>query len=283
MFVQTNKIDELLSYFKKKLSGQYSEREIENIFYLLCDYKLNLSRLEASSGSRLLSEAELLLFNSALKRLQQKEPVQHIIGEVEFYGCRVLVGPEVLVPRPETEELTDTALKLIDQTSNVLDVGTGSGCIAIGIQKKSGASVTAIDVSSDALRLARQSAELNDVAIEFIQGDIMVSSDVPSGTFDLIISNPPYIPAKERSSLDANVLGNDPDTALFVPDEDPLKFYRRIYELGESLLADDGAICFEIHEDFGAKMLALAKEIGYTSTELLQDLQGKDRFVISKK
>ena len=235
MFVQTNKIDELLSYFKKKLSGQYSEREIENIFYLLCDYKLNLSRLEASSGSRLLSEAELLLFNSALKRLQQKEPVQHIIGEVEFYGCRVLVGPEVLVPRPETEELTDTALKLIDQTSNVLDVGTGSGCIAIGIQKKSGASVTAIDVSSDALRLARQSAELNDVAIEFIQGDIMVSSDVPSGTFDLIISNPPYIPAKERSSLDANVLGNDPDTALFVPDEDPLKFYRRIYGIGRKL------------------------------------------------
>ena len=279
MFVQSNELSELLDYFKRKLKDIYDDREIENIFYLMCDYQFGVSKVMVRTQGKRLSESELLKIRSVVRRLQEHEPIQQIIGETEFCGCRIKLNKNVLIPRPETEELVRLVTTSIDPGINIVDIGTGSGCIPIAIKKTfPSASIFGIDVSEEAVQLAESNAELNELEINFKCLDILEEdlSDLPK--FDCIVSNPPYIPFSDKEQMNQNVLEYEPHIALFVPNDDALIFYKRIAELGLDFLNNEGKLFFEIHEDLGESVKDLLQRIGYRDVVIHKDLQGKDRF-----
>ena len=281
MFVSTNKLFDLLPYYKEKLNSIYPDSEIDNIFYMICDYKHDLKRIDVKFSNTQLSESELLLHRGFVKRLQTYEPVQHIIGEVEFYGLPFMVNSNVLVPRPETEELVDLILNETENRNlNILDIGTGSGCIPISLKSiLRQATITAIDISADALETAKKNASLNKVAITFLVKNILTSNLTNLPKQDIIISNPPYVLESDKKQMSKNVLDFDPHLALFVDDSTPLLFYKRITELAKLNLNSGGKLYFEIHENFGKETEALLKSNGFINTRIIKDMQGKDRIV----
>lgn len=281
MFVKTNNLIDLLPYYKTKLKGTYDANEIENIFYLICDYKHSLSRIDVKISNTQLSESELLLHRSFVKRLLTNEPIQHIIGETEFFGLPFMVNQNVLIPRPETEELIDLILTNNKQSNlTILDIGTGTGCIPITLKSNLPlAQVSAIDISKKALATATKNANLNNVEVNFIHKDILTENlnDLPQ--FDIIISNPPYVLESDKLNMSKNVLDFDPELALFVEDSNPLLFYKRITTLAAEKLNQHGLLFFEIHENFGKETEQLLINAGFTNTNIVKDMQGKDRMV----
>ncbi len=281
MFVTTNNLIDLLPYYKSKLVDSYDDNEIENIFYLICDYKHNLSRLDVKISNTKLSESELLMHRAFAKRLQTNEPIQHIIGETEFYGLPFCVNSNVLIPRPETEELIDLILTQTKNNSlHILDIGTGTGCIPITLKSNLPlAHISAIDVSKKALETAIKNAVLNKVDVNFYQKDILIDSlsDLPK--FDIMISNPPYVLESDKLKMSKNVLDFDPEIALFVEDTNPLLFYKRITTLAVEKLNQNGRLFFEIHENFGNQTKQLLIDAGFISITIVKDMQGKDRMV----
>jgi len=284
MFVTTNNLIDLIPYYKSKLGEVYEESEIENIFYLICDYTHNLSKIDIRISNTKLSESELLTHRSYVKRLLTNEPVQHIIGETEFYGLPFFVNQDVLIPRPETEELIDLILTSTKNSDlNILDIGTGTGCIPITLKSNLPLTkVTAIDISEKALDTATKNATLNKVDIQFIQKDILTEdlNDLP--LFDIIISNPPYVLESDKLKMSKNVLDFDPALALFVEDTNPLLFYKRITKLATNKLTPNGQLFFEIHENFGKETEQLLIDSGFIGTRIIKDMQGKDRIVYGK-
>jgi len=284
MFVTTNNLIDLIPYYKSKLGEVYEESEIENIFYLICDYTHNLSKIDIRISNTKLSESELLIHRSYVKRLLTNEPVQHIIGETEFYGLPFFVNQNVLIPRPETEELIDLILTSTKNSDlNILDIGTGTGCIPITLKSNLPLTkVTAIDISEKALDTATKNATLNKVDIQFIQKDILTEdlNDLP--LFDIIISNPPYVLESDKLKMSKNVLDFDPALALFVEDTNPLLFYKRITKLATNKLTPNGQLFFEIHENFGKETEQLLIDSGFIGTRIIKDMQGKDRIVYGK-
>lgn len=219
-----------------------------------------------------------------LRRLLNHEPIQYITGEARFHGFELSVNPSVLIPRPETEELVD----IITDTANdrpdlrVLDIGTGSGCIAIALARTLRfPQVTAIDISPEALDTARKNAALLKTSIRFIQSDIL--HNTPSGKYDIVVSNPPYIDESEKKDMDDNVLLHEPHAALFVPDDNPLLFYHRILLLSGSILAPGGYLFFEINPRHAKELASLASSCGMADVEIIKDSFGKDRFLKSRK
>lgn len=213
------------------------------------------------------------------KRLMRHEPLQYIEGKARFGGRDFHVAPGVLIPRPETEELAERLCRVTPRGARILDVGTGSGCIAVTLALEvEGARVEAWDVSPEALAIARRNDGLHGANVRFRQVDVL--ADVPEDTqqFDLIVSNPPYVTEAERRDMEPNVLLYEPGEALFVPDQDPLRFYRRIGELGRRLLAPGGRIAFEINRAFGREMAELLRTQGYADVRVDRDLSGNDRF-----
>lgn len=284
MFTPTNKLVDLLPYFKRKLVDLYDDREIENIFAWVCHHRFNLNRNEIKSEGIRLSESELLDFRSVVKRLEKHEPIQYILGEVEFYNCTIKVNQNTLIPRPETEELVDLILKENRGEGILLDIGTGSGCIPIALKKANPAyAVYALDISPEALEIARKSAELNKVEVQFMKKDILVDAleDLPQ--FDLIVSNPPYVLESDKAAMSPNVLEFEPHLALFVADTDPLLFYRRIAQVAASKLKAGGKLYVEIHENFGLQTVDLLNDHGYQNILIIKDMQGKDRMVSATK
>lgn len=280
MFVQSNRLVDLLPYFQEKLVELYEAREIENIFAWLCYDRFKLNRNEIKSEGVRLSESELLDFRSVVKRLQTNEPLQYVLGKTEFYHCEILVNQHVLIPRPETEELVDAILKSSDQPKRILDIGTGSGCIPIALKKaRPNCDLYGLDISHHALELAQKSALLNQVEVFFSQADILVNDLKDLPLFDLIISNPPYVLESDKADMSKNVLNFEPHLALFVPNNDPLRFYKRIAELALTKLTAGGKLYFEIHERFGQETCAMLSAFGYQNCEILKDMQGKDRMV----
>lgn len=220
------------------------------------------------------------LIGKAVIRLCNGEPLQYITGEVVFYGCTIKTDKRALIPRPETEELTDIIVRQIKNSSplHVLDVGTGSGCIPIAIKKNCHQHmVRAADISIDALELAKTNAALNHVEIDFLQLDI--TKRFPAVPIDILISNPPYIAVSERTSMAKTVTDFEPDIALFVPDEDPLLFYRKLAALAERQLPVSGKAFFEINQRL-AKDTAALFDARHFKAEVKQDMSGNDRFVI---
>jgi release factor glutamine methyltransferase len=282
-------LKEVKTKFLSELNGLYELEEIENFFFILVEHYLHFNRLSvALTPEKSFSVEDLKPITDALQDLKKNIPIQYILGETEFYGFPVKVNKNVLIPRPETEELVDWILKTEcnkgDIQLNILDIGTGSGCIAISISKKlSKANVYALDISEEALVIAKLNAEINDVDIQFVQGNILNSqtwnNEIKSTAFDIIVSNPPYIRKLEQEQMRENVLNYEPHLALFVNNEDPLQFYKAIAEYALKNLKMNGVLYFEINEYLGNQMLQLLENYNFNSIELKQDIFGKDRMI----
>ena len=210
-----------------------------------------------------------------INELKENKPIQYILGEAEFYGLKFKVNKHTLIPRPETEELVDWILK--EDFNSVLDIGTGSGCIAISLAKHSTAQIAAIDNCEKALEVAEENAKLNKVNIKFCTQDILQSTSFLN--LDLIVSNPPYILESEKQNMKANVLQYEPHLALFTPDKDPLLFYKKIGSLAAKSLNCGGKLFFEINEQYGTEILKMLSKIGFVDIAFKKDINDKDRMI----
>ncbi|MFC6859414.1 peptide chain release factor N(5)-glutamine methyltransferase, partial [Zunongwangia atlantica 22II14-10F7] len=233
-----------------------------------------------------LSEAEIGDFEQALEKLASFEPIQYIIGETEFFSLNFKVAPGVLIPRPETEELVQWILDEVSlqQKSDlkILDIGTGSGCIPISLKKHlPKAQISAIDISEEALKIAKINAEQNEVSVDFIQQDILSAEKLPQ-QFDIIVSNPPYVRELEKAEMQQNVLQHEPETALYVKDENPLLFYKKITKLAQEGLAKNGMLFFEINQYLGEETKAMVEDHGFNA-ELRKDMFGNFRMLKAQK
>lgn len=275
-------------YFINSLEDLYSIEELQSIFYLLAEKLLHLSRIDiALQLDDTLTSDEEINFNQAIDRLKIYEPVQYILGETEFFGYPFLVNKQVLIPRPETEELVSWIIEDVDKKeTTILDIGTGSGCIAISLAKKlNNAVVSAIDISNKAIEVAKKNALVNNVNVEYSSVDVLnfedklVLQDKWKSKFDIIVSNPPYVRMQEKKLMQLNVIDHEPDIALFVEDDDPLLFYRRISELSRQYLKHNGTLYLEINEYLGVEMEKMLNEAGFKHVELKKDMFGKNRMI----
>ena len=292
----------LLKHYKKhffnSLKDIQDEQEIESFFFILTEYLHHLTRVEVALQPNFeLSDTEIEKWNSILVQLQQDKPIQYITGEAWFYGLRFEVNENTLIPRPETEELVEWILNSpITQNPspiNILDIGTGTGCIPIALKANlSQANVIAIDVSKKALEVAKRNAESNKVEINFIQANILdvedllilptPNSQLPA-SIDIIVSNPPYVRNIEKLEIKKNVLNYEPHLALFVEDTDALLFYRKIAQLALKSLSPKGLLFFEINQYLGKETVELLQNLGFKNIELKKDMFGNDRMVKSEK
>lgn len=257
---------------------------LRNVEWMLCEL-LSCSRAQLYAyPEREIPIRVLRSLNQMLKRRAKYEPLQYILGYTEFYGLRIDVAPGVLIPRPETELLVEEALKSIKRIEQpiILDIGTGSGCIALALKhERPDASVAACDISEEALTIASANARKLDLTVEFFQCDIREGID-RSTHFDLIISNPPYIPPSEKPSIDREVKDFEPELALFV-NEDPLEYYRAVTHVASLTLRERGILCFETHTDYTADVKLLVEHAGFAKVQLLNDLTGRPRIIIGEK
>ncbi len=296
MRIASNKIKDVVRFFREELHGLYDEAEIETfVAFCFADF-INVKRFEISlKANDTISESELLKFNFAVKELKKHKPIQHILGKADFYGLKFIVNNHVLIPRPETEELVQLVVDDFNLRNGspllrrgaggeaILDIGAGSGCIAITLKKNiPDSSVYAIDVSEDALMIAEQNAELNNVNINFVKHNIfssVLADELFKETFDMIVSNPPYITELERKQMSANVLDYEPHLALFVPDNDPLVFYKAIANFAIKHLKPQGKLYLEINEYFGEETKELLEKKGFKDVVLIKDINGKNRIL----
>ena len=290
MFVQTNSIQAIKGYFKDRLKDLFSESEIKFMFRDAAMQRLNLTSAEYLLSDDLrLSESDLLYFRSIVKRLMANEPYQYIQGKTEFFGLDLKIDARALIPRPEREEMVDWIISEYDHQGefNILDLCAGSGCIPLALKSVlKTAKISAIDVSNEALQLAKENALLTGLAVEFFHGDLLQDSGYTHfapNTYDIWVSNPPYIPIKDKAQMSANVLDFEPEIALFVEDTNPFIFYKEIGSKGLIFLKHGGKIFFEIHEDFGKEVIELLQALGFVNIELRKDLQGRDRMVKAQK
>ena len=273
------------SYIRRKLQGRYDPREAGNLSRIICCEILGQQTVDYYLGKDIiLSVKEEQELESILARLHNFEPIQYILGEARFLGRTFRVTPGVLIPRPETEELVEMMLKELSPVSRVLDVGTGSGCIAISLAKELPESqVTAWDVSGEALSIAAANSKALQASVRFEQRDVLTYEPCVVDCYDVIVSNPPYVTEAEKQEMEHNVLDWEPSLALFVPDTDPLRFYRRIAVLGLEMLTSGGKLYFEINRAFGKDTVAMLCEAGYRTVRLQKDISHNDRFVIAEK
>ena len=273
------------SYIRRKLQGRYDPREAGNLSRIICCEILGQQTVDYYLGKDIiLSVKEEQELESILARLHNFEPIQYILGEDRFLGRTFRVTPGVLIPRPETEELVEMMLKELSPVSRVLDVGTGSGCIAISLAKELPESqVTAWDVSGEALSIAAANSKALQASVRFEQRDVLTYEPCVVDCYDVIVSNPPYVTEAEKQEMEHNVLDWEPSLALFVPDTDPLRFYRRIAVLGLEMLTSGGKLYFEINRAFGKDTVAMLCETGYRAVRLQKDISHNDRFVIAEK
>ena len=289
MKTSSNLVRECRKYYASELETIYGSDEANALIMILLEHYFGIDRVKMALEPKLrLSESELLTLHFAVKELLKNKPVQYIIGETEFCGMRFFVNENVLIPRPETEEMVNMIVSRRDKACfvrtgcDVLDIGTGSGCIAISLAKLlKDSAVTAVDVSEKALEVAKKNAEANEVSVTFIKDDILnpQNRDLLNGQFDIIVSNPPYVCESEKSEMRANVLDYEPSTALFVSDNDPLIFYRKILEFAQKALKTNGEVWFEINEKYGNEMLELCHKMRFKHSEIIKDFRDRDRIL----
>ncbi len=274
--------------FVNSLSAVVDEAEAQSFFYLVVEQVHQLKRIDlALEPTYTITEAQWQQWESIRLRLLKQEPIQYILGSTSFYGLPFKVNPAVLIPRPETEELVEWILKIFalnrqpttDNRQQLLDIGTGSGCIAISLAKNlPDVHVSALDVSAKALEIAQLNAQQNGVQINFICQNILETTKLDQ-QFVVIVSNPPYVREIEKHEIQANVLEYEPHLALFVTDKDPLLFYRKIGELAFDALTPSGSLFVEINQYLGEATLQLFRQIGFTQVELKKDIYGNDRMI----
>ncbi|WP_461598264.1 peptide chain release factor N(5)-glutamine methyltransferase [Winogradskyella sp.] len=294
------KANDLNNIFHDQLDALYGKEEVSSFFYLSIEHHLKIARIQLLLEPEFtLTKNETDVFFSILEDLKQQKPIQYILGETEFYGLTFKVNENVLIPRPETEELVDWIIKChaersrgVKKATTILDIGTGSGCIAITLAKHlPEAKVFAVDISESALKIAQENAEANNVNIQFVKGDALnlvdkdfcsIGKDISQrqeGLFDIIVSNPPYVRKLEKQEMKLNVLDNEPHLALFVENENPLVFYKAISDFAVNNLRESGALYFEINQYLGNEMKDLLTHKGFENVELRKDLSGNDRMV----
>ena len=281
------KLSQLKINFTTALKGVYDKEEVHCFFFMLCDFFLQYSRFEVSmSQDTVVSAKNITAFEKAMLRLKKQEPIQYILGTTEFYGLTFKVNEHTLIPRPETEELVDWVLSNLhdqDRVLDILDIGTGSGCIAISLAKNiPTARVSGIDISEKTLEVAQENAVKNQVLVSFCQKDILRTTSLEK-KYDVIVSNPPYVRQLEKKAMNANVLDYEPGVALFVPNEDPLLFYRKIAQLAMVSLQTRGWLYFEINEYLSKEMDVLLKEIGFANIEIKKDFREVPRMIKCQK
>jgi len=272
---------------REKLSPIYAPEEAESLSRLILEHVTGFSRLQLHlHQSDRLSEPKIMQIGEILNRLATHEPIQYILGEADFYGLKFCVTPAVLIPRAETEELVDWIISEEKETcKSLLDIGTGSGCIPIAIDRHATiGKIEGWDISAEALEIARQNAMRNDSRVQFSLQDIFDTSSLPeSAKWDVIVSNPPYVLTEESALMEQNVVGFEPHLALFVPDNDPLLFYRTIARFAAAHLQPHGMLYFEINERMGERTSELLREQGFSEILTRKDLQGKERMIRAKR
>lgn len=286
-------IREFRDYFKITLKKLYPASEIDTFLFLLLEEYLNFKRIDIVLKSNFNISSEVLtLLKSSTKLLEQEIPIQYIIGKTEFYGFPFILNEHVLIPRPETEELVTFILDKVsklesyhtikkENTIKILDIGTGSGCIPIALKKSLPlAEISALEKSNKALRIAKKNTHLNKVDINLIQQDILKTTQL-NNTYDIIVSNPPYVRESEKKEIKNNVLNNEPHMALFVEDNNPLIFYDKIAELAKNHLTKNGLLFFEINQYLGKETVDLLRLKGFNTIELKKDIFGHDRVIIA--
>lgn len=273
-----NYIQQFTQNIQQQLSGLYTQSEISFLTRIILE--------EVSCKFNKLSDSELHKAEDIVKRLKNSEPIQYILGKCEFYGLTFKVTPDVLIPRPETEELAEWILTEKNENNiSILDIGTGSGCIAVTLaKKKKGVSVHAWDISTSALRVASENAVINAVNINTSRVDVLSEEDLEQKynsihKYDVIVSNPPYITNSEMAIMEFNVLDYEPHLALFVPDSNPLLFYSKIADVSLKLLKEGGRLFFEINPDYANDLVEMLKEKGFNDVELKKDITGKLRML----
>lgn len=280
MFVSDNSLVSAKNYFSQRLGNLYDERELNQIFRTLVMKRFGWNSADwlLKKDARL-SESDLLYVRSAVKRLQENEPFQYVLGSVEFYGLELNIRPGALIPRPETEELVDWAVKSY-RGGIVLDICSGSGCMALGFQYKfKEADVIGFEISDEALKISLENKEKTGFSTQFQKVDVLQNWPIEDCSVSLIMSNPPYISAEESETMKQNVLAYEPHLALFVYNDDVLLFYKEIAKQATQKLISGGQLFFEIHEEKGKEVIELLQKLNYTEIELRQDLQGKSRMI----
>lgn len=279
-----NTIRQLSQYALQELKDTYNPQEIQSICRIVFLDVLQYTKIDIHiRKNEILDESFVDKFFEIVRLLKIGHPLQYIIGETEFSGLKFGVNPSTLIPRPETEELVLLARERLAAGKKVLDIGTGSGCIAIALSAACPeAEVTGIDISPEAVETARTNAVRNRVKAEFLIRDILHFETEVWQQYDLIVSNPPYVRESEKQDMQRHVLDHEPHRALFVPDSDPLLFYRRIAEFGCRYLASGGFLYFEINEALGKETAALLENYNYRQVHVVKDLFDKDRFVVAQ-
>ena len=270
-------------HFTEVLAEKFPKREAEHLMRILLEDLFGIDWNQQLMNPDLrIDEHQHYQLGEAVKRLLSGEPVQYVTGMSRFCDLLIKVSPAVLIPRPETEEMVQKICASMpkEKTMRIWDIGTGSGSIAIALAKHlENAEVIGFDVSEEALQIAKENAESNGAKVTFVHDDVLnPTSDYFTQPVDLVVSNPPYVCESERTTMEANVLDWEPENALFVPDDDPLRFYRQILALAKKQLNSGGQVWFEINERMGEEMLSLCHEIGFSNAEVLEDFAGKLRF-----
>jgi release factor glutamine methyltransferase len=279
-------IKDIRTNIKKELTDLYPAEEIRSLTDIIIKTLFGSGRLHHLSDQEMNIPVEKIKkIEEITAELKRGRPIQYILGETDFYNCHIRVNEHTLIPRQETEQLVDLIIKENPgYRGEIIDIGTGSGCIAIALAKNiREACVTAIDISEKAIQTAKLNAADNAVTICFLEADIFVPDKIPCPPAGIIVSNPPYVRESEKEKMHVNVLEHEPHSALFVPDNDPLLFYRAILEATKILLVPGGKIYFEINEALGNEIASLTESYGYGRVSVLKDLNGKERFVKGEK
>jgi len=286
MGVKIQTIKDIRFYLAKELTGVYKEQEIRALAHIIIKTVTGITKLHQlyDSGYLLTSEEaqKIIEFTAELKT---GRPVQYILGETIFYNCTIKVNSSTLIPRPETEELVDLVIKENKEyKGNIIDFGTGSGCIAIALSANLPfSSVTGVEISDDAISIARENAVLNNVNVSFIKSDIFNFDQEAVSKAGIIVSNPPYVRNSEKVQMGRNVLDFEPHLALFVTDSDPLVYYKAILNLADKILLPEGRLYLEINENMGRSMIQLLKSYEYTEIEVVPDINDKERIIKGRK
>lgn len=275
-----------IQFINSELHGLYPVSEIEGftriIFESVCGWSFTRQLVKKHEK---IQEPDFLKIQEIITRLKTFEPIQYILGETEFFGLRLIVNPSVLIPRPETEELVDWIVRSdLPPDSRILDIGTGSGCIALALKSVlKNAAVSGIDISEGALETAHENAAKNKLDVRFNQSDILKNDNSNNEVYDVIVSNPPYIREREKLLMLPNVLEYEPGNALFVPDSDPLVFYRSIAAFAIKNLSENGKLFLEINENLGHEMKNMLVDFGFCNIEIRKDINEKNRMICCTK
>jgi len=289
MFLSKNNLPSLKVYFFKELPS-FSSTELHLMLKHLVIKRFNWSDVDFMLKRDILfSESDLLYFRDAVKRLQKNEPFQHIVGEVEFYGLKMKSDRRALIPRPETEELVDWIVADYAQNEKhtILDLCSGSGCIALGLKSVfDKATISCVEWSSEAIDLIQENKKVLDLEVDILRMDVLNEdsySDFQENSFDVWVSNPPYIPYEDQSMMSKNVLDFEPGMALFVENDAPFVFYEMMPKQAHVFLKEKGNLYFEIHENYGKETIEILEKYNFVNIELRKDLQGRDRMIKAQK